>query len=197
MKRKTFKRTLALVLALVLISISTTTALAVDEVIDSGAGSVSGNVDVYGTFMPLTIFVQHPIIAEYCVTPDDGGFIGTQIPVTNCTKTPISVEISQFKSAYGGTLYMNDVYPSEMDWENLSLIDSKQYIALGLQVTQLSDWNPDVNTDVYYAANMYSSYIGTLNSNCTGTFDMVASHGNAFDGQYTSLHNLVFLFTVA
>ena len=196
MKSKTIKRALSLFLVVVLIAISTTTALA-DETTDSGLGYASGEVDVHGTFLPLTIYVSHPIIAEYCVTPDDGGFIGTEIPVTNLTKAPINVEITQFQSSYGSELHMSDVFPWEKNWDQLNLYESKEYIALGIGILDKTQWISEVNENVYYAANSQPALMGILGSNNTGVFGLVAEHGNAFDRQYTASHTLIFNFRVA
>ena len=195
MKRKTLKRTISVLLAIMMIAISTTSVFASEDTTDMGTGSVAGYVEVTGTFLPTTIFVTHPVTAEYCVIADDGGFISTDIPITNLTKVPINVSILEFKAAPGGAFQFYDVFPEDIDWDTLGLEQSKSFIALGIKIKDQNEWVSG-NSSVYYAANNNQEHMGILSQNTTGTFELLAYHGLAFDEQYESRHQIEFLFNL-
>ena len=88
-----------------------------------------------------------------------------------------------------------DVLPTDKDWANLSVADSKEFIALGLEIPpNVMEWNSGYNVDTYYAADIMLVEFGTLNYNCTGVLTLVVNHGLAFDQAYTSMHSLFFMF---
>ena len=191
--RKVFLMTVVMVLFVVATSV---TALA-DDTTTTGEGDASTPIPIEGSISALTVSVTHPATVSYAIDPNTGdtsGIISPEIQLVNNTLAPIRVRAESMFSTPGGTLQFTDVLPADKDWGNLNLAESKEFIALGIQIPSAGEWNTGYNEDTYYAADMTLVEFGTLNSSCMGTFTLVANHGLAFDQAYTANHSLFFMF---
>lgn len=190
-------RILASALVLVMAAASLgTSAFAADKT-DTGTGAVCGEVALNGSISPLTISVTHPVNVAYAISPDAETFTAPDITVTNNTKAAVIATVASIKAASGGSLTFTDVDPSSKAWRSLNLADSKKYIALGIGAKAKSGWNDGYNTATHWASDGNPFQIGTLNSGTSGTLNLTADYGLAFDSSYTANHSLLFTFQLA
>ena len=198
MKLRT-KRTLTILMAVMAIfSISAVTALA-DNTTTEGTGDVTSTVLVEGSISPLMISVTHTATVAYSIDPNTGStsdIIAPDIMLVNNTLVPINVTVQSLSSSTGGTIQFADVAVTDRDWANLNKADSKEFIALGIEIQDTMEWNTGYNENTYYAADGVPILFGTLNNNAMGSLSLVAEHGLAFDQTYTAMHNLVFMFNL-
>ena len=198
MKRKFTKTLLMLAVAMLLVMSTSVTALA-DDATTSGDGDVTVTVPVEGTIEALTISVTHPATLAYTIDPNtgtNGEFVAPDIPITNNTKVPVNITVQSLTSSTGGTIQFTDVASDAQDWANLSLADSKTYIALGIKVKDETGWNEGYSTGMHYAVAADPTLFGSLPANATGTMALEANFGLAFDQSYTAMHNLIFMFNL-
>ncbi len=197
MKLKLRKVFMMIVVVALIVAATTATALA-DDTITTGEGDASATVPVEGTISALTVSVTHPATIAYSIDPNTGdtyGIIDPEITLVNNTLVPVRVTVESMFATPGGTLQFADVLPSDRDWANLNVADSKEFIALGLKIPpNVMEWNVGYNEGTYYAADMTMVEFGTLNYGCMGVLTLVANHGLAFDQAYTSMHSLFFMF---
>ena len=196
MKLKLKKVFIIMVVVALFVAATSVTALA-DDTTTTGEGDASTPIPIEGSISALTVSVTHPATISYAIDPNDGdttGIIAPEITLVNNTLAPIRVRVESMFSAPGGALQFTDVLPTDKDWSNLSVAESKELIALGIRIPSEMEWNPGYNKNTYYAADMTLVEFGTLNHNCMGAFTLVASHGLAFDQAYTSKHSLFFMF---
>lgn len=197
--RTGIKKFLAAILTAAIVGTFGITAFAAttDSTTDTGTGTVNGTVTVNGSISPLTISVTHPLNAAYAIDPNSGAsgtFTSPDITVQNNTKVPINVTVNSLTATSGGTLTFTDVLPSAKTWSSLNLADSKKYIALGILIKSSTGWTTGYNTSTMYAASGTPTMFGTLPAAATGTLNLTADFGLAFDGAYTADHSLVFMF---
>ena len=198
MKYKLRKIITMMVVMALLVAATSVTAFAADTT-TTGEGDASTPIPVEGTISALTVSVTHPATIAYSIDPNTGDttdLVAPDILLVNNTLAPIKVTVESMFSTLGGTLQFTDVMPADKDWENLSVADSKEFIALGLRIPSAMEWNTGYNEGTYYAADMILVEFGTLNSNCTGGLTLVANHGLAFDQANTSMHSLFFMFNL-
>ena len=119
-----------------------------------------------------------------------------EITLVNNTLVPVNVTVQSFLSSAGGTIQFVDVGVAEKDWANLNKADSKEFIALGMEIQSAMEWNTGYNENTYYAADGVPSLFGILNYNAMGSLSLVAEHGLAFDQAYTAMHSLIFMFNL-
>lgn len=196
MKLKLRKVFVMMVVVALLVAATSVTALA-DDTTTTGQGDASAPVPIEGSISALTVSVTHPATISYTIDPNNGdttGIIAPEITLVNNTLAPVRVTVESMFSTLGGTLQFTDVLPTDRDWANLSVADSKEFIALGIKIPSAMEWNPGYNENTYYAFDMTMVEFGTLNYNCMGVFTLVANHGLAFDQSYTSKHSLFFMF---
>ena len=186
-----------MVVVALLVVVTSVTALAADMTTTTGEGDASVPIPIEGSISALTVSVTHPATITYSIDPNTGdqyGIIAPEITLVNNTLAPIRVTVESMFSAPGGTLQFTDVLPMDRDWPNLSLADSKEFIALGLRIPTVMEWNPGYDENPYYAFDMNMVEFGTLNHGCMGVLTLVACHGLAFDQAYTAKHSLFFMF---
>lgn len=199
MKLKLRKVLMMMVVVALLVAATSVTALA-DDTATTGEGDASVPIPIEGSISALIVSVTHPATITYSIDPNNGdttGIIAPEILLVNNTLAPVRVTVESMFSTPGGTLQFTDVLPNDRDWPNLSLADSKEYIALGLRIPTAMEWNPGYNENTYYAFDMTMVEFGTLNHNRMGVLTLVANHGLAFDRAYTSKHSLFFMFNLA
>jgi hypothetical protein len=198
MKHKMRKILTLIMVLLTIFSTATVTAFATDGTA-TGTGEVTATVPVEGTISALTISVTHPVTLAYTVDPNAGTageFIAPDIAITNNTKVPVNITVQSLASSLGGTLQFTDVASDAKDWANLTLNDSKTFIALGVKAKDATGWNTGYEEGVHYAVTAEPTLFGSLPANEVGTLTMVANFGLAFDQSYTAKHNLVFMFNL-
>ncbi len=196
MKLKLKKAFIMMVVVALLVAATSVTALA-DDTTTTGEGDASTPIPIEGSISALTVSVTHPATISYTIDPNTGdqyGIIAPEITLVNNTLAPIRVRVESMFSTPGGTLQFTDVLPTDKDWANLNVAESKEFIALGIKIPSVMEWNTGYNENTYYAADMMLVEFGTLNHNCMGVFTLVANHGLAFDQAYTSKHSLFFMF---
>ena len=168
---------------------------------DTGTGTVAGNVEIDGTIEPQTLDVSFPTTVTYTINPNSTPtFTADELDVTNNGTSKIDVTVASLASTSGGSLEFTDVSPdtyTDTEWDNLSLADSKKYIALGVNIADSDGWDSGYNTSTDYAASDAAVDFGQLDSGKTGTFGFTAKHGLAFDQTYTAKHALAFEFSLA
>ena len=199
MKLKLRKVFLMMIVMITLVAATSVTALA-DDTTTTGEGDASTSIPIEGSISALTVSVTHPATVSYAIDPNTGdtsGIISPEIQLVNNTLAPIKVRVESMFSTSGGTLQFTDVLPTDKDWANLNVTESKEFAALGIKIPSVGEWNTGYNEDTHYAADMTLVEFGTLNSNCMGTFTLVANHGLAFDQAYTANHSLFFMFDLA
>lgn len=165
----------------------------------SGSGGVSSIVSIVGSINALTISVKHPLNISYTINPNiENSFCCTDIEIQNNSKVPVKVTIELFKSNIDSELYFENVLPEDKDWDNLSIKDSKKYIALGLQYVDQNEWiSPNqAFLNPVYALELDDSYIGTLAKDKKGCLKLSAKYGLAFDQNYTAKHDLILIFSL-
>jgi hypothetical protein len=193
------KKILLITTAVMLLLISTAVTALADDTTTTGEGDISATVPVEGTIEALEISVTHPVTLAYTIDPNtgvNGDFIAPDIPITNNTKVPVNITVQSLTSAAGGTLQFTDVAPEAQDWANLSLADSKTYLALGIKVKDADGWNAGYDENTHYAVEADPTLFGSLPADATGTMKLEASFGLAFDQSYTAMHSLVFMFNL-
>ena len=196
MKLKLRKVFLMMIVMITLVAATSVTALA-DDTTTTGEGDASTSIPIEGLISALTVSVTHPATVSYAIDPNTGdtsGIISPEIQLVNSTLAPVRVRVESMFSTPGGTLQFTDVLPTDKDWANLNVTESKEFIALDIQIPSAGEWNTGYNEETYYAADMTLVEFGTLNSNCMGTFTLVANHGLAFDQAYTANHSPFFMF---
>ena len=165
----------------------------------TGTGNVNSVVPIVGSINALTISITHPVNISYSIDPNsEDGFICSDINIQNNSKVPVKIQILSFAIANDSDLAFQDVLPDGIEWSNLSLEDSKRYIALGLMYVDESQWmTPQSDLlDPLYAVEINNSYIGALAKGAIGTLRLYGKHGLAFDGNYSARHELVFLVSL-
>jgi hypothetical protein len=192
-----FRRVLAGIVTFAVLGVSAAVPAFAADKTDAGTGSVTGNVTINGSILPLTISVTHPINVAYAISPDAETFTAPDITVTNNTKVAVIATVESLKAASGGSLTFTDVDPSAKAWRSLNLVDSKKYIALGISAKGNSGWNNGYSTSTHWAVSDSPLQAGTLNPNTSGVLSLTADYGLAFDGAYTANHQLVFQFQLA
>ena len=193
------KKILLTMAAVALLLISTAVPAFAADTTTTGEGDVSATVPVEGTIDALVISVTHPATLAYTIDPNtgtNGDFISPDIPITNNTKVPVNITVQSLDSSAGGTLQFADVAFDAKDWANLSLADSKTYIALGIKVKDAIGWNAGYEESTHYAVNADPTLVGSLPANVTGTMTLEANFGLAFDQSYTAMHSLIFMFNL-
>ena len=167
----------------------------------TGTGDVEATVPVSGSIDATTISVTHPASVAYTIDPnlgyEDGAFVAPDIAITNNSAVPINVTVESLSSATGGTLQFADVAADAYLWADLSVTESKAYIALGVKISDGTGWNTGYTTDTRYAVDTGDTLFGSLAAGASGRLDMTANYGLAFDQNYTAVHNLVFMFDMA
>lgn len=197
--RTSIKRFLATLLTAAIVSTFGINAFAAttNSTTDTGTGTVNGSVTVNGSISPLTISVTHPLNVAYAIDPNNGAsgtFTSPDVTVQNNTKVPINVTVNSLAASSGGSLTFTDILPAAKTWTSLNLADSKKYIALGILIKNSTGWSTGYNTTTMYAADKTPTMFGTLPVSATGTFNLTANFGLAFDAAYTANHSLVFAF---
>ena len=162
-------------------------------------GDVNSIIPIIGSINALTISVTHPANISYAIDPNnDYGFYTSDIQIQNNSKVPVRINIESFKSSIEGDLKFIDVLPENKDWNNLSLEESKSYIALGLQYVNPDEWinSEPIFINPVYALEINNTSIGVLAKDTYGTLELSVRHGLAFDRRYTAKHDLVFVFSL-
>lgn len=195
MKRKFFRRLVAITVVAAIAAMSTMFVYAADTT-DTGTGEVDGSVSINGTILPLTISVTHELNIAYSIDPNTGSVSTNPISITNSTRVPVSVTVQSLASAPGGTLQFTDVLPSAENWSSLNTDDSKKYIALGLKIDNDTGWNPGYSTSTDWAAADTPVTFGTLPSGATGSLTLVANSGYAFDSEYTAMADVIMVVSL-
>ena len=197
--KKRMTKILMTMAAVMLLLISTAVPAFATDTVSSGEGDVSATVPVEGSINALTISVTHPATLAYTIDPNTGAmgdFIAPEIPITNNTKVSVNITVQSLASSAGGTLQFTDVASDAKDWANLSLADSKTFIALGVKAKDATGWNAGYEEGIHYAVKNDPTLFGSLPANEVGTLTMVANFGLAFDQAYTAMHNLIFMFNL-
>lgn len=165
----------------------------------TGTGNVNSVVPIIGSIKALTISITHPVNISYSIDPNsEDGFLSSDISIKNNSKVPVKIHIASFAVADDSDLPFQDVLPDGIEWSSLSLEDSKRYIALGLMYVDESQWmipQSDLQNPLY-AIEIDDTYIGAIAKGATGTLRLCGKHGLAFDGSYSSRHELIFLISL-
>jgi len=165
----------------------------------SGTGYVQGVVPIVGTINPLNVSITHPLNVSYSIDPNFAdGFISNDLNIQNNSKVPVKVHIESFEASSDSEVFFQDVLPESYNWNSLNKQQSKSLIALGIQYIDEDKWQNSQPTfnDPVYAIDINNTYVGTLAKGASGGFKLYASHGLAFDNNYTAMHDLVFVFTL-
>ena len=163
----------------------------------TGTGDVLSTVPVVGSISALEISITHPLNISYSINPNiEESFICPDIEIQNSSLVPVKITIESFKANTEGDIVFEDVMPDSFDWDMLNRQDTRKYIALGLDYVDASQWFIQQLVMPLYAAEIDNNYIGTLSSGGMGTLKLYCHHGLAFDGAYTSMHNLVFVISL-
>ncbi len=195
--KRNLRKTILMLAVVMLLTLATTATAFAEDATTTGEGNASATVPIEGSISALTISVTHPATVTYAIDPNTGdtyGIIAPEILLVNNTLAPVKVTIESMFSVSGGTLEFADVLPTDKDWANLSVADSKEFIALGIRIPSSMEWNLGYNEGTYYAADMTLVEFGTLNYGCMGVLTLVANHGLAFDQAGTAKHSLFFMF---
>lgn len=194
---KTFKGILAGILAVAMAASVSLYAFADTTNTDTtGTGNVTGNVEIDGSIIPLTISVTHPTVVAYTINANSGTFTANPVSVTNNSRVPINIAVASLKSTSGGSIQFTDVLPTAENWAGLDTTDTKTYIALGIGITDATGWGTGYSTATDWAAADTSTAFGQLASAKTGNLALTADYGLAWDGNYTAKHELNFLFSL-
>lgn len=163
----------------------------------TGTGDVLSTVPVAGSINALEISVTHPLNISYSINPNMGkSFVCPDIEIQNNSLVPVKITIESFKASSEGDIVFEDVMPDSFDWDTLNRQESKQYIALGLDYVDASQWLISQQVMPLYAAEIDNNYIGALSSGSTGALKLYCSHGLAFEKSYSSMHELIFVVSL-
>lgn len=197
--KKKLKISMAMILTIAMVTINSLTVFAATTTA-TGTGTVSSSVTVNGTINPITISVTYPVSVAYNFDPNTGAngtFTAPTINVTNNSKVAINVAVSSVQAASGGSITMTDVDPLSKTWASLNNIDSKKYCAVGVLVpTTPGGWNAGYLTTTRWGYQTGNWAVGSLNSAATGNLTLNGKFGLAIDQLYTSIHNIVFSFSL-
>ena len=193
------KRIFTILMAVMAIFAFSAAPVFADNTTTEGSGDVTATVPVEGSISAITISVTHPATVAYTIDPNSGltnNIIAPDITLVNNTLVPVNVTVQSFISSAGGTIQFADVAVADKDWANLNKADSKEFIALGMEIQNAMEWNLGYNENTYYAVDGVPILFGTLNNNAMGSLSLVAEHGLAFDQAYTAMHSLIFMFNL-
>ena len=162
-----------------------------------GTGDVLSTVPVVGSISALEISITHPLNISYSINPNiEESFICPDIEIQNNSLVPVKIAIESFKASAEGDIVFEDVMPDIMDWDTLNRQETKQYIALGLDYVDENQWLISQQGMPIYAADIDNDFIGALSSGGMGTLKLYCHHGLAFDGEYSSMHDLIFVVSL-
>ncbi len=163
----------------------------------TGTGDVLSTVPVVGSINALEISVTHPLNISYSINPNlEESFICSDIEIQNNSLVPVKITIESFKASTEGDIVFEDVMPDSFDWDTLNIQESQQYISLGLDYADESQWLISQQVLPLYALEIDNDYIGALASGGIGTLRLSCNHGLAFDGSYSSMHELIFIVSL-
>ncbi len=165
----------------------------------TGTGDVNSIVPIVGSINALTISVTHPANISYTIDPNNpDGFYTTDIRIQNNSKVPVRITIESFEASSEADIQFIDVLPDSMDWDSLSLEESKSYIALGIQYINIDEWlYPElIFMNPVYAIELDNTSIGVLAKDTYAALELSVRHGLAFDRSYMAKHDLVFVFSL-
>ena len=165
----------------------------------SGTGDVNSIVPIVGSINALTISITHPANISYAIDPNNAdGFYTSDIRIQNNSKVPVRITIESFKASTDADLQLIDVLPDSMDWDNLNLEESKSFISLGLQYENEAQWQISKHELInpLYAVEINNTFIGALGKSTIGVLKLCGMHGLAFDGNYSTKHELIFIFSL-
>ena len=163
----------------------------------TGTGDVLSTVPIMGSINALEISVTHPLNISYLINPNiEESFVCPDIEIQNNSLVPVKITIESFIASSEGDIVFEDVMPDSFDWDTLSLQESQQYIALGLDYADESQWLKSQPIMPLYAAEIDNNYIGALASGGVGSLKLYCKHGLAFDGSYSSMHELILVVSL-
>ncbi|MCK5128990.1 MAG: hypothetical protein KAQ68_03995 [Clostridiales bacterium] len=147
----------------------------------------------------MEISITHPANISYSIDPNNAdGFYCADIEIQNNSKVPVNITIQSFKASPDGDIVFEDVLPDSMDWSNLSTQETKSYIALGIKYADEFQWlipQYELNEPLY-AIEVDDTYIGALAQYEMASLRLCGYHGLAFDGEYSTKHEIVFVFSL-
>lgn len=161
-----------------------------DTATATGTGSASASVPITGTINPTTISVTVPNSVSYSINPDSNIFTAPSLSVTNNTVVPVTIGVQSLTADSSGTV--TDVLPGDMDWSKLTAANSPNYLALGVGITDATDWASGYNSNTDWAASKTAATFGSLPSGATGNLTLSANFGRAFSASKTPSGSIVF-----
>ena len=165
----------------------------------TGTGNVSSIVPIVGSINALEISITHPINISYSIDPNsEDGFYWADIQIQNNSKVPVNISIQSFHASPEGDIVFQDVLPDSYDWDNLNKEETKSYIALGIKYVDETQWliSQSKLIEPLYAVEINNTYIGTLDKDAIVALRLCGYHGLAFDGNYVSEHELIFIVSL-
>jgi hypothetical protein len=197
--KRSLKRTMLMLVVVMMLVMSTTVTAFAEDATATGSGDVTSTVPIEGTIDALNISITHPAIIAYSINPNadvNFEFVAPNIAITNNTKAPVNVTVQSLESVAGGTIQFADVNPTDRDWANLNVSDSKEFLALGIKIDDSLGWNTGYFESIHYAFVADATTFGSLSANATGLMKLTAKHGLAFDQTYTAKHSLILMFNL-
>ncbi len=164
-----------------------------------GTGNVNSTVPIVGSINALEISITHPANISYSIDPNnEDGFYCADINIQNNSKVRVNIMIQSFKASSEGDIVLQDVLPNAFNWSEMTREETKSNIALGIRYVDATQWMIAQSELVnpLYAIEIDNKYIGTLEQNAIAALSLCGFHGLAFDGNYVSEHELIFIVSI-
>lgn len=164
------------------------------------AAADSNNVlRIDGTIEPLVISFTIPTNVDFSIDPNLGQpFVSPTLSISNKSRTPIHVELREFRQDPASEHKFTDVLPdAHDDWSLLTKEESSRDFALGVQTHPSDGWKHRVEGDRIFVAQM-STYksLGVIAPESTVTMGFDAWHGLAFEEALSVKYKMVFVFSL-
>ena len=171
------------------------------EKVDAAEKEILLNGEVSALMLDFTVPSEVKFTINPNATEQDQVFVSPTFKVTNDSSAPISVSVSAFENN-GGHAFTDVMPETHADWTTLGVSDSKQDLALGIDVDPNgdNDWYTvsGAATGTIYAKTIQdaadSVLIGGIKPNSEITLGLTAKHGYSFDAPLTTQYRLTLVF---
>lgn len=122
----------------------------------------------------------------------------SEFTLSNNSGTPIEIGVALSQDTEHSTVKFENVLPEEKDWDNLNLLESRQYMAFGTEINDVSQWLYVVNKEVYLndSSSGENKVLGGLAGYRDANLRLVMRSGKVFDEEVLFKYNIQFIFDV-
>lgn len=147
----------------------------------------------HGTVLSVSVPVSLDVVIDSAGTTHISEFT-----LSNNSGTPIEIGVALSQDTKHSTVKFENVLPEEKDWDNLNLLESRQYMAFGTEIIDVSQWLYVVNKEVYLddSSSGENKVLGGLAGYRDADLRLVMRSGKVFDEEVLFKYNIQFIFDV-